>query len=311
VTARARTVLLVAVAAAVVVAAVAGYAIYADRVKPFQTVVLEVDGESVRMPYFLKRVAMSNEAPLSMLQILAQEAIVRDTAPRPPYDLSVTREEVDAFARDLARGADTSIGDAEFREWYRQQLNESRLSDAEYQQLLRTRLLSLKMNGYLGDRVPASGEQVLVNMIPVRDSDTGAEVKARYDAGESFDTLARRYSSDPELKRNGGVVGWLPRGVLDPGLEEMAFKLDLRKSSEPLYFDERTVIVLMISDRAVDRPIDEKSRTVLKSKALGEWFKAEYARHTIRFRGFTSGYDSTTDEWVHLQLLRMKQAAGR
>ena len=298
---------IVALCVAVVVLAIAGYGIYSDRVKPFRTVVLQVDGSSVRMGYFLKRLAMSNESAVSMLQILAQEAVIRTTATRPPYNITATQQEVDGFARDLARGNDPTIADADFQEWYRQQLNESRLSDAEYQQLLRTRLLGLKLNGYLGERIPTVAPQIFVNMIPVRDSTTGSQVRAKYDAGQDFGALARRYSVDPDLKRNGGKVGWVPRGVLDPGLEEAAFKLELRKSSDPLYFDANTVVVLMVSDKADSRQIDDQALKVLKSKALDVWFREELPKHSIRFHGFTGGYDSDTDAWVHRQLLKMRQ----
>ncbi len=64
---RSRRTIVIAAAAVVIAAGIAAYGIYTARVKPFRTIVLEVDGASVRMPYFLKRLAMSNETVVSML----------------------------------------------------------------------------------------------------------------------------------------------------------------------------------------------------------------------------------------------------
>ncbi len=300
-----RTVIL-AVIVVLVIGGIAGVAIYRDRVMPFRTIVLEVDGTSINMRYFLKRVAMSGAQPIDMLQTLAQEEIIKKTATKPPYNITATAQDIDQFARDLARGQDETIGDAEFREWYRQQLNASRLSDAEYRELLRTRLLAVRMSEYLGTRLSTVAEQVFVNMIPVKDSDVAAEAKAKYDAGTDFAALARQYSVSPELKDRGGKVGWFPRGVLDPGIEETAFALAVRTCSEPIYLDQQSFVLIMVSDRVAARQIDDDSMKVLKSKALGVWLNGEYGHHHVKFHGFRSGYDSETDAWVQRQLLKMR-----
>ncbi len=300
-----RRTIVVAAIAVIAVAAIAGVAIYDDRVKPFQATVLEVDGTSVKMSYFLKRVALSRQQPLSVLQMLAREQMLREEAPNPPYSIAVTAQDIDSYARDLARGKDAAIGDAEFREWYRQQLNESRLSDAEFRELLLTSLLTQRMSGYLSGQVPTTADQVFVNMIAVKDAATGAAVKRKYDSGQDFSALAREYSTDPQLKQNGGKVGWFPQGVLAPGLDAQAFTLKTGQASEPLYIDDQTTILLMVSAKAAARQIDAQSLDALKAKALDNWYQEAYARHTIVFRGFRRGFDSETDAWVQRQMLKM------
>jgi foldase protein PrsA len=289
----------------VVVGTIAGIAIYDNRVRPFRTTVLEVDGTSIKMSYFLKRVAISSQQPVSVLQMIAREEMLKEEAPRQPYGITVTAQDIDRYARDLARGKEAAIGENEFREWYRQQLNESRLSDTELRDLLRTAVLTERMSRYLGERVPTVADQVFVNMIAVKDSAIGAEVKRRYDEGQDFAALAWKYSKDPQSKENGGRVGWFPRGVLAAGLDSVAFELELRESSEPIYVDEQTTILIMISARAASRQIDDRSREVLRSRALDGWYQGAYARHTIAFRGFRGGYDSQTEAWVQRELLKM------
>ena len=302
-----RRAILLAVAVFLIIGAISGFAIYRSRVAPFKTTVLEVDGVSIKMGYFLKRVAMSGQPSLITLQAITKEEIIKQAVTKPPYEITVTEQELDQFAREIARGKNQTIEEGEFNEWYRQQLNESRLSDAEFRDLLKTRLLSFRMSRYLGDRVPTIAEQVFVHMFPLKDYATGKEVKQKLDAGEDFAALAREYSVDSKLKESGGVVGWIPRGVLAPGFDNVAFELEIGQSSEPMYIDKQTVVVIQISDKAAAREIDEELLKIIKSKALDKWLKKEKQYHKVKYRGFKNGYDTETDAWVQWQLQRMKQ----
>ena len=71
--------------------------------------------------------------------------------------------------------------------------------------------------------------------------------------------------------------------------------------------DEQTFVVMMISEKVAAREIDKLSLMVIKSRALDEWYKAEYPNHEVNFHGFNNGYDSETDAWVHWQLARMRR----
>ncbi|CAB1083690.1 hypothetical protein JY97_07515 [Alkalispirochaeta odontotermitis] len=301
-----KTIMLV-VAVVLVIGLIAGFAIYRNRMAPFRTTVLEVNGTSISMDYFLKRVAMSQKPSLTTLQTLTKEEIIKQSATKPPYNITVTDQDVDRYAREAARGKNKTITEGEFQEWYRQKLNESRFSDTEFRDLLRTRLLGLRMREYLADRVPTIAEQVFVNMFPVENLAAGTEVKQKHEAGRSFSALAREYSVDPKLKDNGGVVGWIPRGVLDPGFDKVAFELTVGRVSDPMYIDKHTVVVVMVSDKVAAREIDEQMLQVIKSKVLDNWLKTERQYHKVKFRGFKNGYDTETDAWVQWQLQRMKQ----
>ena len=61
----------------------------------------------------------------------------------------------------------------------------------------------------------------------------GKELYERIKAGEDFATLAKEYSQGAG-QADGGDIGWIKRGTLIPGLEEMAFeKLAVGEVSEP------------------------------------------------------------------------------
>ena len=119
------------------------------------------------MRYFLKRVTMFGEPAMNMLNTLIQEQMIKLAAENPPFSTSVAEEDIDRFASELAGRESAIIEEGEFREWYRQQLTETRLSDAEYRDLPRTGLLSAKMGEDFA--TPAFGLEIgsISNPIPL------------------------------------------------------------------------------------------------------------------------------------------------
>lgn len=51
-------------------------------------------------------------------------------------------------------------------------------------------------------------------------------IRQRIVAGESFEDLAAEVSEDPGSATNGGALGWIGRGALDPAFEQAVFELD-------------------------------------------------------------------------------------
>jgi foldase protein PrsA len=310
----------VAAVIAAVVAIVVGIAIYRDQVAPFRTTVLVVDDQSISMRYFLKRIYLSGQEPLQMLQTLTNEQIIRKVAPQPPYNVSVDDNNVDAFFREFAagrasgaaEGSNQTISDEEFKEWYRQQLNESMLSDEEFRDLGRTNLMTRRLAGLLADNVPTVAEQAFLNMIVVSSLPQAREIRERLEAGEDFAAVAREVSTDEGLRDNGGVLGWYPRGALSPSMATAAFdELDVGQVSEPLFLGEESVAVIMVSERAAARQIEEEPLERMRAAALGEWLRQEAKFHEVEFHGFHNGYDSETDAWVQWQLARMRRSGNR
>jgi parvulin-like peptidyl-prolyl isomerase len=158
--------------------------------------------------------------------------------------------------------------------------------------------------------VPTVAEQVYVHMFPLKDYATGIEARKKHLAGVDFSTLAREYSIDATLKQNGGELGWIPRGVFDPGFDQVAFELAVGEMSEPMYIDKQLVVVIMISDKAAARRIDAQPLKVLQSKALDLWLKEQRQYHKVKFRGLKNGYDTETDAWVQRQLQRRFHQSG-
>jgi peptidyl-prolyl cis-trans isomerase D len=60
------------------------------------------------------------------------------------------------------------------------------------------------------------------------------DLKKQIDGGASFKDLAREYSQDPGSARQGGSLGGISRGVMDPSFEDAVFSLALNEVSDPV-----------------------------------------------------------------------------
>jgi peptidyl-prolyl cis-trans isomerase D len=59
-------------------------------------------------------------------------------------------------------------------------------------------------------------------------------LKAQIDNGASFEDLAREHSEDPGSSRQGGSLGGISRGIMDPAFEDAVFSLALNEVSDPV-----------------------------------------------------------------------------
>ena len=305
---RRKAIVVVAALVVVVVVAIAGFAIYRDRVEPLNRTVLKVDDTSISMDYFLDRaLLLPDYEPLEVLQTLAFEQIIISVATKAPYNITATDDEVEALLRARAE-AGTAMDDAEFDEWYRSRLNETGLSSDEFDGLVRTQLITVRLAEYLASRTSTVDEQVHLYMIMTPSLETAAVAKARLDGGEDFLVLARELNPTAETRDNGGEIGWFPRDALEPFLARQAFDvLDIGTPSDPMGLQGGVFAVVLVAEREAAREIDEASLDRVRTVAVERWVQAEYGNHVVTTHGLTEGWDAETDAWVKLQLQRRRQ----
>lgn len=285
----------------------AGY--YQNYVAPFRQAIVKVDNQSLRMDYFLKRAKLSGSDPMAMLQSLGNELLIRVGAPQ--YGISVSPQDIERELRIRASGSENSsenITDAEFREWYRQQLNESKLSDSEFKEIARTGILAARLQEYLANKVPTVAEQVHLHAIVLKTYDDAEKARARLKAGENFADLASELSLDEQAKKEAGDVGWVPRGILDSGLDNVIFNLKVGEvsASTPYSSDPQsgtTEYYLFIVSEKANKELTADHLDVLKSKALGNWLQQEAQYHDVRYN-----FNSEIYAWINWQLSKSKPA---
>ncbi|MFC1932585.1 peptidylprolyl isomerase [Chloroflexota bacterium] len=305
-----RTAFIIASVVIVLILVIVGVGYYfSEDAKYGRLTIITVDDISIKMPYFLKRAQLGDVDSITLLNQLTHEQLIKLEAPQ--YIGELTPEDIDQGLRITASGGSGNISESEFKEWYRQQLNESKLSDTEYKEIIRIGLLTVRLHEYLAERVPTAAEQVHLHIILVETYEDAQEVRARWEAGEDFADLAREVSVDEQSKEKGGELGWFPRGVLTPDFDYTAFSLDMGDVSEPFPFypysetDEVLFSLLMVSEKAAVREIDEGHLQILRVQVLTNWLTQEMQFHEIKFN-----FNSEIAAWIGWQVAKTNPSSS-
>jgi len=300
-----RTGLIIVLASLVIIAIGIVIGWYIVYVQPLQITIIVVGEETINADYFIRRAMLDpsgSSDPMVMLETLTNELLIKQGAPR--YGFTVTPEDIDEELRAIARGESETISESEFKEWYRQQLNETNLSDTEFRELVQINLLAQRLYEYLAERVPTVTEQVRLHMIVVEEYEDALAIKERLDAGEDFADVAREVSIHEESRESGGDIGWFPYGVLEDSVSWIASNLEIGEASDPLRTSETTYNIFMVSERAVAREVDEDSMAILEARVLEDWINEEHASVKVEFHGRNNGFDSETYSWIQWQISR-------
>ena len=275
---------------------------------PFRRTIIIVDDTSINIAYFLKRARLTGADPTAMLQSLTNELIIKIQAPR--YGIEVRPEDIDQALRTMFQGESETFDESGFKEWYRQQLNESELSDSEYREELATELLRFRLHLFLAERVPTVAEHVHLHIIILETSEDAEKTRQRWEDGEDFADLAREVSLDEATRDKGGDLGWVARGIMLPGFEYEVFELSPGDVSDPIPYlsdpssTEAFYYLFMVSEKADNREMDEDSLETVRSQALENWLSEEIRFHKVTYHGLNNGFDSETAAWLSWQLAK-------
>ncbi|MFC1988508.1 peptidylprolyl isomerase [Chloroflexota bacterium] len=310
------TKIIISSAVILLILVIAGISFYPTYIAPYRRTIIAVDDTTIPMSYFLKRLQLdSGTDPLNMLDQITKEQIIKLGAPQ--YGIEVSPEDVDEALRTLFQGGSETVSESEFREWYRQRLNATGLSDSEYRELLTIGLLESDLQQYLAERVPTVAEQRHIYIIFTETYEKAEEARARWETGEDFTDVARELSIDEETSEIGGEIGWFPRGgTLNIQLEYSAFNLSTGNVSQPApFFSEESsqaggaepeivgYYIVWVTEEAA-RQLDEDNLQAIKDNVLEDWYLIERSNHTIRISGLNNGFDSETYAWIHWQLVK-------
>lgn len=311
--------LITASAIAAVIIIIIVIAVYFINVLPFQRTIIKVEDDSVTTGYFIKRVlnSSSDNTILGAINDITEEMIILQEAPK--MGITVTDEEIDQALQEASQGSsDEPLSEAEFNEWFRQELNYTQLSSAEYRDIVRRDLYRTKLAMVLSAMVPESGEQIHLFAIEVATSEEAEALKTRFDEGEDFSALAREASLISTVAEDGGDLGWLPADILSDNFRYQAAALEVGECSDPINnsvwnddyteLESQSYVLLYVSEKAADMEYQEDHITVLQSNALNDWMEEQMEEKTIKYYGLDgSGFDSETSAWIYYQVTRLAQ----
>lgn len=306
-------ILTVAFLGIIAIAIVAG--LYFSTWKDLWRPVITVNEETINMDYLIRRmkyVEKTDDILTMLYEVIPNEMLIRQGAPR--YGIQVTPDELDGLLRDVARGENETISEIEFKSWYRNQLNETRFSDAEYREWVRTTTLAYRLNAYLTENISTVAEQIHLYIIVLPSYDDAEAAITRTEEGEDFSELARELSLDEETGEQGGDAGWWPEGGgLQTNLEWAAFDLEIGEVSDPMLIDsdEEIYVICIVTERQPAREIEEDKLEFLKGGALQEWLDIERGNSINSFSGMDWSelkqryvFGSKTMAWISLQLAK-------
>jgi peptidyl-prolyl cis-trans isomerase D len=112
--------------------------------------------------------------------------------------------------------------------------------------------------------VPADGDAETIKA-------RAAELKAQIDAGADFAEVAQAESEDPGSAAQGGDLGMVDRGIMDPAFEQAAFDLDVNAVSEPVRsrFGYHLIEVTAVEGGAA-KPFDDVREELARELGRGD-----------------------------------------
>lgn len=203
------------------------------------------------------------------------------------------QEQADAAARALASAvARPSTFDA----IYRGELQRTGLSDKEYRDMTRAKILISRIKDKFTAAVPASAESIHYEQILVRDGTAADDIVRRLNIGEDFAALARQLSLDSNTKGQGGDVGWVARGGLDPASEALLFSLPagaIQRSTSA-----QGIYVYKILEKAASRPLDEQMKARVGAQGYSNWLQSKLQTLTVQNNMDLTSGNATKIKWV-------------
>jgi len=118
------------------------------------------------------------------------------------------------------------------QEAFEQSLQDTGTSYEDFRQMLLDQLLSEAVFSAITASIDSVAEQVHARHILLSTRERAEEVLARLQGGEDFAFMAKEYSEDVSSRERGGDVGFFPRGVMPPEVEDAAFALEVGETSE-------------------------------------------------------------------------------
>ena len=185
----------------------------------------------------------------------------------------VTGEELEAqVVADIEAGG----GQAAFDQW----LESTGQTREDYKEMLRQSLISQRVWEIIAADVPTATEQVHARVIVAATEEEARQILALLQAGGDFVALARERSQDVATKDNGGDLGWFPRGLVAPELENAAFALQPGAVSEPIHVGEGFHI-LQVVERETARPLSPDMQLLLQQDKFDQWLEELRAKAVI------------------------------
>ena len=202
------------------------------------------------------------QARRQVLEQMIDQELIRQAATE--MGVSVSEAELESSVQDI-------IAQSGGEEQFNQSLQATGTTYDDFRQMLLDQLLSEAVYVAVTASINSVAEQVHMRHILMGTRERAEEVLARLEAGEDFAYLAKEYSEDISSRERGGDVGFFPRGVMPPEVEEVAFGLEVGDVSDVVesQFGFHIVQVLEREEREIAVEVFEN----LRQQTFMQWLQ--------------------------------------
>lgn len=210
------------------------------------------------------------QARRQVLEQMIDQELIRQAAEE--MGISISDEELDSSIADIIA---QSGGEEEFN----QSLQATGTTYDDFKQMLLDQLLSEAVYASVTESINSVAEQVHARHILLPTRERAEEVLARLQSGEDFAYLAREYSEDISSRETGGDMGFFPRGVMPPEVEDVAFSLEVGEVSQIVQsqFGFHVLQVLEREEREIAVEVFEN----LRQQTFMQWLQEQRESATI------------------------------
>jgi len=280
---RRRQLLIIALGAVVLmaVAVIALFGYYQTKVRPKGETVVQVGGRSFSLRYLERRLRyeirnLTTQDPQTMAGLVDQvpqqverEELMRQGAPEKGVDLSEEAIDAEIGRREnVPASADRDT----FATAYREAVRSSGLSTEGYRDIIAADLAETALRAMFEGQAPKKAAQARFRVILLATEDEAKAALERLRNGEDFAVVAKELSQEQVSREQGGEIDWMPRGLLEPALDEAIFSLEVGQLSDVIT-GEGGLFIVEVLERQAERDTTPEQRTSLGSRAMAEWLQ--------------------------------------
>lgn len=245
---------------------------YEQRVAQFEEALFEqgIDRNTVEGQEYL------SDARRDVLEGMIDGALIEQEAVA--LGVTLTDEELDQLVQSEV---ESGGGQEAFEEW----LRATGFTEGDFREMLRQSMISQQVLEIVTAEIGTEAEQVHIRLITVDSEEAALEIQTLLQDGADFAALARERSLDLATKENGGDLGWFPRGLVAPALENAAFGLQPGQVSDVIRLGDGYHIIQLV-ERELAHPLSPEVQLELRLALFEDWLAEKRDAATIeRFVG--------------------------
>jgi len=211
-----------------------------------------------------------------VLQWLIDQVLIEQAADA--RGIRVSDQEIEAALKAM-QGNDPE----RFKSW----LAANAFTMDELRAQVRYDLLTAAMRDLITSQVPREVEQIHVRHILTSEESTAQRAVQALRAGANFIALARQVSEDVTTRSSGGDLGFLPRGVMPPTFDKVAFAMKPGEISDVVRSEFGFHVIQVVEIDPALRVPDELW-PVVQERAFATWLDEQRAQADIQIAAWVS-----------------------